>query len=179
MSGDLQEIPLPDLMQLFGTSRKTGVLVLRGTERTGRIYLEQGVIKHAELEGLPEIGAMKAFFRMLSFGEGLFELNPADQRTFAQPLDASVQEVLMEGFRQLDELNQLRDRLPSLTARLILRTPLEAPLHELEPAHLDVLQQALNAPHLQALFDRSKLHDLETAAAVLSLMERGYLMVAG
>ncbi len=178
MSGDLQEIPLPDLMQLFGSARKTGVLVLRAENRTGRVYLEQGLIKHAELEGQPEIAPLKAFFRMLALTEGLFELNPAEQRTFTNPLDASVQEALMEGFRQLDELNQLKTRLPPLDARLILKTPLEAPLHELDPAHLDILQQALNSPHLQGLLDRSRLTDLETGEIVLSLIQRGYLAAA-
>ncbi|MBN2192460.1 MAG: DUF4388 domain-containing protein [Polyangiaceae bacterium] len=178
MSGDLQEIPLPDLMQLFGTSRKTGVLVLRSENRVGRVYLEQGVIKHAELEAHPDVGPLKAFFRMLHFTEGLFELNPAEQRSFTSPLDANVQEVLMEGFRQLDEFNQLKGILPALTARLILRTPLEAPLHELDPAHLDILQQALNSPHFQGLLDRSKLPDLETSEIVRSLIQRGYLTAA-
>jgi hypothetical protein len=175
MSGDLQEIPLPDLMQLFGTSRKTGVLVLRSDNRTGRVYLENGVIQHVELEGQPEVAPLKAFFRLLALTEGLFELNPAEPRAIAQPLDASVQEVLMEGFRQLDEFNQLRRKLPEMSARLILKTPLEAPLHELEPTHLDVLQQALNSPNLQALLDRTRLSDLETAEIVVSLIARGYL----
>ena len=43
MSGNLEEIPLPDLLQLFGTSRKAGVLVLRCEGREGRIYLNEGL----------------------------------------------------------------------------------------------------------------------------------------
>ena len=36
MSGNLEEIPLPDLLQLFGSSRKTGTLVVTSQERVGR-----------------------------------------------------------------------------------------------------------------------------------------------
>src|ERR1700733_10175021 len=32
MSGSIEEVPLPDLLQLFGTSKKSGVLVIRTTE---------------------------------------------------------------------------------------------------------------------------------------------------
>ena len=58
---------------------------------------------------------------------------------------------------------------------MILRTPLEAPLHELDAKHLDVLQQALNSPNLEVLLDRSAYTDLETAQMVGALIARGYL----
>ena len=178
MTGNLEEIPLPDLMQLFGTSRKTGVLVLHTDNRVGRVWLEQGLIRHAAIEDAPQIHPLKAIYRMLAWSRGLFELDPPDEQSVKSPLDLSVQEVLMEGFRQQDELNQLADLLPPMESRLILRTPLEAPLHELEPEHLDVLQQALNSPSLQALMDRTQQSDLETGQIVKSLVDRGYLMAA-
>jgi hypothetical protein len=175
MSGNLEEIPLPDLMQLFGTSRKTGVLVMRTESRIGRIYFDQGVVHYALIEGQPELPPVKAVYRMLDWHRGMFQLDPPEERKFDEPLDATVQEILMEGFRQQDEFNQLREKLPPLESRLILRTPLEAPLHELEPSHLDILQQALNSPSLAALLDRSSLTDLETAGIVMNLIQRGYL----
>ncbi len=175
MSGNLEEIPLPDLMQLFGTSRKTGVLVMRTESRIGRIYFDQGVVHYALIEGQTEVPPIKAVYRMLDWHQGMFQLDPPEERKFDKPLDATVQEILMEGFRQQDEFNQLRERLPPLGSRLVLRTPLEAPLHELEPNHLDILQQALNSPSLEALLDRSSLTDLETANIVMNLIQRGYL----
>src|SRR5262245_49335645 len=39
MSGAIDEIPLPDLLQLLGTSKKSGVLVIRSDEDVGRIYM--------------------------------------------------------------------------------------------------------------------------------------------
>lgn len=175
MSGNLEEIPLPDLMQLFGTSRKTGVLVIRTESRIGRIFFDQGVVHFALVEGQAELPAVKAVYRMLDWRRGMFQLDPPEERKFDNPLDATVQELLMEGFRQQDEFNQLRERLPPLESRLILRTPLEAPLHELEQGHLDILQQALNSPSLEALLDRSSLTDLETAGIIMDLIQRGYL----
>ena len=175
MSGNLEEIPLPDLMQLFGTSKKTGVLVLKTESRIGRIYLREGRIYFCAVEGQPELPPLKAAFRMLSWKTGFFVLDPPDTTGFEKEISVSAQEVLMEGFRQMDELENLRSRLPPLGARLILRAPLEAPLHELEPTHLEVLQTALNSANLQALMDRTEASDLETARIVLDLIKRGYI----
>jgi pSer/pThr/pTyr-binding forkhead associated (FHA) protein len=175
MTGSLEEIPLPDLLQLFAASRKSGVLVIRGEERVGRIYLDQGQIQYAAFDGQPDLGALKCVYRMLGSKGGVFELEPPHEQPIDNPLGVTVQEVLMEGFRQLDELNALRERLPAMNARLALRTPLEAPLHELEPAHLDVLQLAINSPSFEALLDRSPASDLETAQIVGSLLGRRYL----
>ena len=179
MSGSLEEIPLPDLMQLLGTSRKSGVLVLEADAGVGRIYLDGGAIRYATVDGAERLAPLKAVYRMLTWTKGKFELEPPNDRVFDNPLDASVQEVLMEGFRQKDEFDQLRDQLPPMSSRIILRTPLEAPLHELEPTHLDILQQSLNSPNLAAVFERSKATDLEIATILLDLIKRGYLTSVG
>jgi len=179
MSGVLEEIPLPDLLQLFGTSRKSGVLLLRTPTSTGTIYLDGGKIRYARIEGADHLRPLPAVYRMLGWTIGHFELEPPRQSSFDETVDASVQEVLMEGFRLQDEFAQLREKLPPMTSRIILRTPLVAPLHELEPAHLDVLQQSLNAPNLAVLFERSKNPELQTAEILLSLIERGYLTAVG
>jgi pSer/pThr/pTyr-binding forkhead associated (FHA) protein len=175
MTGNLEEIALPDLMQLFGASRKSGVLLVRTESRIGRVYLDEGQIHYAVIDGQPELAPLKAAYRMLSWSRGFFELDPPEARRFDNALDISVQEVLMEGFRQQDEFNQLKEKLPPLDQRLSLRTPLEVPLHELEPPHLDVLQLALNAPSIEVLLDRSPVSDLDTGRIIMSLLERGYL----
>src|SRR5688572_30829046 len=137
MSGNLEEIPLPDLLQLFGTSRKAGVLVLRSAGREGRIYLNDGRIRYAEFEGQSGVPPLKVLYRMLGWQTGLFALDPPDTREFDAGVDVSAQEVLMEGFRQQDELGQLRARLPGNGGRLVLKLPLVSHLRELEDADLD------------------------------------------
>src|SRR5262245_53988490 len=42
MTGAIEEIPLPDLLQLLSTSRKSGVLAIRSERGTGRIYFRKG-----------------------------------------------------------------------------------------------------------------------------------------
>jgi hypothetical protein len=178
MSGSLEEIPLPDLLQLFGSSRKSGVLVVKGEGRVGRIFLKEGLIRSVVIDGRDEIGALKAVYRMLSWSRGVFELDPPDPREFAHPIDLTAQEVLMEGFRQLDEFTALKDRLPASDARLVLQVPLEAPLRELSHEELDLLQLSINSPSVDAIFDQAPSTDLETGRRIDALVRRGYLTTA-
>src|SRR5271166_3151135 len=55
MSGSIEEVPLPDLLQLFGTSKKSGVLVVRTEDDVGRIYLKKGNIAYAIINELEEV----------------------------------------------------------------------------------------------------------------------------
>jgi len=174
MSGSLEEIPLPDLLQLFGTSKKNGVLVLRTDTREGRIYLAEGRVRFATLEGMEDAPPLKAVYRMLDWHDGVFALDPPDTRQFENPVDCSAQEVLMEGIRQQDEFNALRDRLPALDVALRLKLPLEPKLSELA-TELDMLQTVLNLPTLELVLDSTPGTDLETGQQILALLQRGYL----
>ena len=176
MSGNLEEIPLPDLLQLFGTSRKAGVLVLRSAGREGRIYLNDGRIRFAEFHGVAGVPPLKALYRMLNWQTGSFALDPPDTRELEGAIDVSAQEVLMEGFRQQDELGQLRGRLGA--GRMVLKLPLTQHLRELDDADLDLLEAALSAESLDAYLDAVAGPDLEAAQALLSLVQRGYLRPA-
>ena len=175
MSGSLEEIPLPDLLQLFGTSKKNGVLVLRTESREGRIYLAEGRVRFATLDSMYGVPPLKAVYRMLDWHEGMFALDPPEAREFESSVDCSAQEILMEGIRQQDEFNAMRARLPALDSRLVLKQPLEVKLRDLNPTELDLLQAVLTSPSLEVVFDAVSTTDLETGQAVQSLIQRGYL----
>jgi pSer/pThr/pTyr-binding forkhead associated (FHA) protein len=177
MSGILEEIPLPDLLQLFGTSRKAGVLVLRSAGREGRIYLNDGRIRFAEFVGVAGVPPLKVLYRMLGWQTGSFALDPPDTREFDAGIDVSAQEVLMEGFRQQDELGQLRGKLGG-GGRMVLKLPLTQHLRELEDTDLDLLEAALSADGLDSFLDAVPGPDLESAQGLLSLVQRGYLKPA-
>ena len=55
MSGSIEEVPLPDLMQLFGTSKKNGVLVIRTDDDTGRIYMRKGNVYYATINDSADV----------------------------------------------------------------------------------------------------------------------------
>ncbi len=175
MSGSIEEVPLPDLLQLFGTSKKSGVLAIRTEDDIGRIFLRKGSIYYATINDLDEVPPMKSIFRMLTWQKGLFDLEPPDERQFPNEIDCSVQEVLMEGLRQLDEFNELRNDLPDLNTRLIINIPLAAQLRDLKPEELDIIQLAHNYGHVETVLNKAQSTDLETVQMLQKLLKSGYL----
>jgi pSer/pThr/pTyr-binding forkhead associated (FHA) protein len=177
MQGNIEEIPLPDLLQLLSTSRKSGVLVLRSEWGTGRLYLRKGQIYFANVDESFDVSPRKAMFRMLTWDKGLFELEPPDDRTVMEEIQDSTEGLLMEGMRQLDEFRELSAKLPPFEAIVSIPRPLEPRLRELKPQELDLMQTALDEATVQQIIDQSPQTDLDTAQALLSLLERGYLIV--
>jgi pSer/pThr/pTyr-binding forkhead associated (FHA) protein len=179
MSGSIEEIPLPDLLQLLSTSRKSGVLVLRSDGGVGKLYLRKGQIYFASIDDSFNMGPRKAIFRMLTWTQGFFELEPPDERAVLEELQDSTEGLLMEGMRQLDEHRMLSEKLPPLTASITIPRPLEPKLRDLGPEELDVFQTALSADTLRTLFDESSLTDLTVAEKLKVLLDKGYLIANG
>ncbi len=176
MSGSIEEVPLPDLLQLFGTSKKSGVLVIRTeSDDVGKIFMRKGIIYFASINDLEDVPPMKSIFRMLTWQKGLFDLDPPDERELPNEISVSVQEVLMEGMRQLDEFNEIRNELPDLNTRLVLSQPVIPPLRDLKPDELDILQLAHNYGHLETVLNKSLSTDLDTVQSILKLIKGAYL----
>jgi pSer/pThr/pTyr-binding forkhead associated (FHA) protein len=176
MSGSIEEIPLPDLLQLLSTSRKSGVVVLRSDWGTGRIYLRKGQIYFATIDESFDVGPRKAMYRMLTWAQGFFELEPPDERAVLEEIQDSTEALLMEGMRQLDEFRALAPKLPALNTKISVPRPLMPKLRDLKPEELDVIQSALSGDTIQALLDGSRQTDLQAAQILMNLLERGYIV---
>ncbi|MGA9524202.1 MAG: FHA domain-containing protein [Myxococcaceae bacterium] len=174
MTGKIEEIPLPDLLQLFHTSKKNGVLVIRG-QQDGRIYLRQGRVYYAVINDNHELGPQKSFNRIITWELGEFELSPEDPQEFMVELDTSTEALLMDGLRLLDEMKRLSRDLPSTTATLMLAMPMTAALRDLTPVQLDVLQLVHNYGSLNAVLDHSEKDDVATAEVLIQLMKKDYV----
>jgi len=176
MSGSIEEIPLPDLLQLLSTSRKSGVVALRSDWGTGRIYLRKGQIYFATIDESFDVGPRKAMYRMLTWTQGFFELEPPDERAVLEEIQDSTEALLMEGMRQLDEFRALAPKMPPLNAKITVPRPLMPKLRDLKPEELDIMQSALAGDTVQGLLDNSRHTDLQAAQALMTLLERGYVV---
>jgi hypothetical protein len=176
MSGSIDEIPLPDLLQLLSTSRKSGVLSVRSDQGHGRIYLRKGQIYFATIDDSYDLAPRKAIFRLLTWVSGTFELEPPDEKSVLEEIQDSTEALLMEGMRQLDEYRRIEGQLPALDEAITIAVPLGPPLRELSPQELDVLQLVLNNGTLRGVLDRSPRTDLETGETIAALLQRQYIM---
>jgi hypothetical protein len=176
MSGTLEEVPIPDLLQLFSTSKRTGVLHIRSDLGYGKIYLRNGSIFYASIDDDHDLGPMKSLCRMVGWDRGQFEVGPPEEGAeFMLELEDSTESLLMEALRQLDELRRIAPDLPPPHEPLGVPRPLEPMLTQIEPLELEIFQLVYNHGVLQAVFDRSPATDYETAAAILKLLSNGYI----
>ncbi len=179
MSGTLEEVPIPDLLQLFSTSKRTGILHIKSPLGYGKIYLRNGNIFYASIDDDHDLGPMKALCRIVGWDQGSFEFGPpSDQDEFMLELEDSTESLLMEALRQLDEFRRIAGDLPNPSEPLHIPQNLEPLLSNLQPLELDVFQLVYNHRLTQHVFDRSPATDFETASAVLSLLSQGYVSSA-
>ncbi len=176
MTGKIDEVPLPDLLQLFGTSKKSGVLHVRGAMEA-HIFLRQGRVYYSVIDGQHSLGPRKSFFRIVAWESGDFELLPPDDQEFAVELESSTEALLMEGLRQLDELRRIQEELPHPSSVLELAYPLVSKLRELSEEELDLLQTIHNEKSLQPILDKAAGTDLEICSSLLELVKKGYVSV--
>jgi hypothetical protein len=175
MSGSIDEVPLPDLMQLFSTSKKSGVLVVRTDDAEGKMYLEKGAIVFASVNDNEEVPPLKSLIRIITWEHGTFDMEPAEERDFPHRLEMSTEGILMEGFRQIDELRRIATELPPHHATLSLAMPVVPPLRDLSPEQLDVLQLVINYGTVETILNKSLASDLDTSEVLLKLVKSGYL----
>ena len=176
MTGDLADVPLPDLLQLFASNRKNGTLQLTGETR-GTIYLKEGNLQTASLQGMPEIPPMKALSRMLSLKQGLFQFEASSTPPpVASEFQGSTEGQLMEALRLVDEAARVQPQLPPLDHQVQPAQPLRGRLTNCSPAELDIFQASL-APglRLRQLIDRSAAPDHEVMAGLVKLLKDGLL----
>jgi hypothetical protein len=177
MSGVIEEIPLPDLLQLLSTSRKSGVLTIASGGLVGKIYLRKGQIYFAAINDDFAVSPQKAIYRMLTWTTGTFELEPSVELQVMEEIQESTEGLLMEGVRQLDEFRNLARHLPPLGSPLAVPTPLAGKLRDLTPTELDIFQLVLDHGQLQKVLDHYPGTDLDCAQNVINLMKREFVVV--
>ncbi len=177
MSGVIEEIPLPDLLQLLSTSRKSGVLTINNGVSIGKIFLRKGAIYFATINDDFAVSPQKSIYRMLTWETGTFELEPGGEMQVMEEVQESTEGLLMEGVRQLDEFRMLQKQLPPLGSPLAVPTPLAGKLRDLTPSELDTFQLVLDHGQLQKVLDNFPGTDLDAAQNVIQLMKREFVVV--
>ncbi len=173
IEGNLAQIPLVDLLQILAVNRKSGKLALEREGERAEIVLENGRVvdartRHAEGE--------KALYRLLTLREGQFAFVPG--ATPAEPrIDRKVEELVLEGLRQSDEVAALLPALPQPGELVELAVdPSEIP-PGLHPITAEVVSLLRSPRTFQDLVDQCAATDLEAMRALAALLERGYARV--
>lgn len=176
MSGSLSETPISDLLDLFGTSRKNGVLVIKN-QREGRLHFRDGVVIYAIVDNNITVPPLKAAFRILGWTAGSFHLHPPYDAEIQQPIRENAVELMQQAQYQQEQLKRYINDLPSPIHNISLQRPLRTPLRDLRPEYLDSLQQIYNYGILDTILNKSPNTDLETYKHIAYLYKQGYITV--
>jgi DNA-binding response OmpR family regulator len=107
--GSLDQLGLSSLLAMLEMERKSGVLVLRRRQEIGRVFLRQGKVVAARVEGGPSPEGAAAVYYLLTWASGSFDFSVIDVDMEDQ-VRTSTTHLLMEGARLLDEANRARDQ---------------------------------------------------------------------
>ncbi|UCE86902.1 MAG: DUF4388 domain-containing protein [Deltaproteobacteria bacterium] len=173
LSGQLEQVPLPDLLQLFHVNRRTGTVEVvqrerKGREQRGTIYLRDGNVIQA-LAGAVE--GEKALFRLLGWKDGSFAFTP-DRAPVEARIEIPTRALLMEGLRQLDEWEGLRGSLPALDARVALRVTSSALPNMVHPLTQEVLLLLEIYTRVQDVVDSCSYPDYQVLRTLQTLVDR-------
>jgi Tfp pilus assembly protein PilZ len=167
LAGNIQELGLPNLVQMLGASCERGTLVIQRGPEEGEIAFDSGILLRARLGG---VLGMKALMRMLGWEAGRFrfyaEIETSEGDT-PMPLDAA----LFEGTRLLDEAR----RQPTLAPTTVLSVEIgaAAAADDLSKTEDAVLELAGAGMTVRRILDIIPDEDAEVLAAIHTLVERG------
>jgi DNA-binding response OmpR family regulator len=170
IEGNLAQIPLVDLLQILAVNRKTGRLAVEREGERAEIALEEGRVVDARMGAA--VGE-KALYRLLTRREGQFAFVPGPSGA-EERIERKVDELVLEGLRQADEVARLLPSLPGPGDLVELAVdPSEIP-PGLHPVTEEVVALLDEPRRLDDVVDRCPASDLEAMRAVAALLERGY-----
>lgn len=169
LRGDLDQVALFDLLQVFAANGRTGRLTLTTGDTEATLWVDEGDVVDATTGG---VTGEKAAYRALAVTHGSFVFTPTS-RASRQRFRLRVSALLMEAARRADEQARLMESLPprrALVARALDVRPEEA-------LQAEIMRHLARPLSIGELTDRSSAHDLETLSALAELIREGAVEV--
>jgi len=177
VEGELSQLPLADLLQLFHVSRRTGTVEVVHHERSpnpvGRIHLRGGDIVQAAV-GLVE--GEKALYRLLAWDHGTFKFRP-NEVTVPALIDTPTRALLREGQRQRAECKRLPVDLLPMDARISLLIQTEHLPNVIHPLTQEVLVVLELYSRVRDVIDHCTFPDYQVLRTLQTLLGRRMIAV--
>ena len=174
VEGDLAQIPLADLLQLFHVSRETGTFEVTRELEAGRLARGQVVLRGGDVIAASVDAALgeKALYRLLAWDRGHFVFRPeavSETATIQRPTRA----LLREGKRHVEESGRLAVDLPPLSAHVTLCIQRSALPNVIHPLTQEVLVVLELYSRVQDVVDHCSYPDYQVLRTLHTLIRRG------
>ena len=179
LEGTLEVFSFPDLIGFICGSQMSGCLTMEGQEENGAIYFDMGNIVHAVVGNGRLVGEQAVYnFFTWSKGSFLFEAGVKQDKV---TVHGHWQHLLMEGARQTDEMDVIKQLIPSTSAELaVLPQPSDAQKTiQLTPEEMNIIALIQQERTVKNILARSPQAEFETYKIMYSLVSSGLVEVRG
>jgi hypothetical protein len=173
ISGRIEELGMPNLIQMLGRSSPCGTLAVRSGEEEGVLAFDAGNLRYARLGAMR---GLKALTRLLLWTEGSFEFHAHVDALESEDTPLRLEAALLEATRRIDEAARApTTRFDGTTRFRVDRAALAAAgaLGKTEEAVLDLAAAGFT---VRRILDVIPEDDAQVSAALLALIERGVLL---
>ncbi|MCU0701619.1 MAG: DUF4388 domain-containing protein [Myxococcaceae bacterium] len=145
--------------------------------RVGKAMVERGFLKSHDLYKCLQEQITEIFHGMMLQKEGTFLLidQELDEKTLAHSLSLSMQGLLMDSIRKIDELAQFRKRIPHGKLYVVRKKASDG---KLEPEEDQLLAAVDGVRTVIELGQLTKVSEFDATRIVYRLIEGGYVQVS-
>jgi CheY-like chemotaxis protein len=172
IEGSLSQLGIADLLQMLAMNKRSGRLSLASGGERGEIQVGEGRPMNARIGA---IEGEKALFRLVSWMEGTFSFTPGPASSRPR-IQRSMEDALLEGMHQSDELGRLLPSLPQRAARIQLAPEADLPKDQ-HPVTSEVVELLAQPRALSELMDLAQATDLEILTVVSTLIQKGAVRI--
>lgn len=170
LRGDLNQLSLPNIIQLLKSGSQSGKLDLSDGTNTGEIYLQQGNVVHAVVGA--QVGE-EAFYTLLSWLRGDFNFVSGID-TPDHTITTTTELLLTEGQKRTKGWEKIKDVIPSLQSIFNLAQGTTGAIN-LDPNEWKVLAQVNGIRTITDIADSLGWEDFEAANVTAGLVRTGLL----
>jgi len=167
--GSLEELPLPDVIQLVAASGKTGKFAVTSRLGSGDIFLQDGEIVHSTMGPLT---GEEAFYELATWQEGEFVFTPGEEAS-DRTVKKSNTNLLMQAAQRIDEWKVLVTKVPSTRMVPYFTTDGGSTNVSLSPSEWNVIRRIDESRTIEGIARELKTSAFEVSKTIFGLITSG------
>ncbi|OGL41771.1 MAG: hypothetical protein A3C43_02660 [Candidatus Schekmanbacteria bacterium RIFCSPHIGHO2_02_FULL_38_11] len=169
--GDLTQISLTDLIQIFFMNKRNGLLTVSYQTDMAKIYFKKGSVVFASMG---KTKGLKAIFRLMTLKHGSFEF---DTNEIPKTLNLSMntEELLLDGMCQIDEIESIKESLPPLETVITVNRTNDISQLKSSEVLADIIRLCQTEISMRELIDNSQFPDLDVYEGLRILLVNGII----
>ena len=173
LQGSLEGFPLPDVLALLASTKKTGELRVAGHHGAGRVWLSEGAV--AGIQAGEATSSVDALFRLLRVDTGSFTFDADAKVPESRP--EPLESLLADAQTRLADWRAIEAVVPSLATSVELAEALPGPKVSVSAAQWRALRAVAAGDTVGDVAGALELDEFEACRTVKRLVDVGLVTV--